>query len=65
MDEKIGKFDRKEDIDPYRKKGLETVGLCPMVMRFATVGDKFILTAAIIGMTIYGASRPMFSIMFG
>ena len=36
-----------------------------MTMRFATGTDKFIFVLAIIGMTIFGASRPLFSVLFG
>jgi len=36
-----------------------------MTMKFATASDKFIFVLAVIGMTIFGLSRPMFSVLFG
>ena len=44
---------------------MPTVGLWEMALRYASASDKCILAAAITGMTIYGASRPLFSVMFG
>jgi hypothetical protein len=34
-------------------------------MRFADGKDKFIFGLAILGMTIFALSRPLFSVMFG
>ena len=36
-----------------------------MTMRFATKKDKLIFGFAVFGMTMYGLSRPLFSVMFG
>lgn len=41
------------------------MGFFDMTMRFATGQDKLIFVVAVIAMTIYGSSRPLFSVMFG
>jgi len=62
---KTASYDGKNETDPYKSKDNGQIGYFEMTMRFATGKDKLIFVVAVISMTIFGAARPTFSILFG
>jgi hypothetical protein len=63
VSEKTSKYDGKAAVDPY--KGGDQIGFFEMVMRYATFKDKFFFAITVFAIFTYGASRPVFSTMFG
>ena len=65
MEEKVKKFDKKKESDPYKKPGLDQIGYFEMTMKFATGHDKLLFAFAALTIVFISFLRPMFPYMFG